>query len=334
MSSKRSFNASRRRFIETIGLMGLVSACTSKAPHASPVKAPALAGPKVFLDMDQAALDAAYTQSVWAPNSREVLARYKSGSEAFLRETSPPIRMTYGSSDIESLDIYVPPSPRGKIHIFIHGGAWSGGTAAEYAFVAEMLLSEGVHVVIPDFSRVQDFNGDLIPIADQIRRAISYTYQNAARFGGDPDQIFVSGHSSGGHLAATALTTNWDSYGVPRNIIKGALLCSGMYDMKPVRLSARSKYINFTDTMEDSLSPQRHLQMISTTMVVVYGTNESPEFQRQARDFSAAAKKSGLDVQLLVAKDYNHFEVLETLARRDGVLGKAALKQMELTSGE
>ena len=70
----------------------------------------------------------------------------------------------------------------------------------------------------------------------------------------------MSGHSSGGHLAGVALITDWQKdFGVPADVIKGALLCSGMYDLKPVRLSARSSYVKFTDEMEHALSTQRHL---------------------------------------------------------------------------
>jgi arylformamidase len=281
--------------------------------------------------MNQAELDAAYTQSVWAPNIREVMARYKSRSEAFLA-TVKPQRLQYGTVEVEGMDVYSPTKngTLNKIHIFIHGGAWSGGTAAEYAFIAEPFLNAGACVVIPDFNKVQDLDGNLIPMADQVRRAIAFVYQNAIQFGGDPSQIYLSGHSSGGHLAAVALTTYWSSYGGPQDIIKGALICSGMYDLKPVRLSARSKYIMFTDVMEDTLSPQRHLEWFTTPTLVACGTKESPEFQRQSRDFVAASRRAKKSVNLIEAKGCNHFEILETLATREGVLGKAVVKLMGL----
>jgi arylformamidase len=63
---------------------------------------------------------------------------------------------------------------------------------------------------------------------------------------------------------------------------------------------------------------------------VGYGTYETPEFQRQARDFAAALKAAGKLVQLLVGEGYNHFEILETLASPYGLLGRAALAQMRL----
>jgi arylformamidase len=112
--------------------------------------------------------------------------------------------------------------------------------------------------------------------------------------------------------------------------VKGALLCSGMYDLKPVRLSARGSYVKFTDEVEHALSTQRHLDKLTAPLIVAYGTLETPEFQRQTRDFAAAAKAAGKPVALLVADGYNHFEIIETLANPLGLLGRAALEQMKL----
>jgi arylformamidase len=103
-----------------------------------------------------------------------------------------------------------------------------------------------------------------------------------------------------------------------------------MYDLKPVRMSKRSKYVKFTDEMEQELSAMRHLDRLHVPLVLTYGTYETPEFQRQSRDFAAAVKAAGKPVELLVGEGYNHFEMLETLANPYGLLGRAVLKQMRL----
>ncbi len=105
---------------------------------------------------------------------------------------------------------------------------------------------------------------------------------------------------------------------------------SGMFDMRPVRLSKRSSYISFTDAMEDAMSAERHLDRIDAPMVLTIGTNETPEFQRQSRDFAAKLKAAGKTVQLIVAPDFNHFEMCETLGNPYGPNGRAALELMEL----
>ena len=80
-----------------------------------------------------------------------------------------------------------------------------------------------------------------------------------------------------------------------------------------------------------SLSTQRHLDKLNTPVILAYGTLETPEFQRQTRDFAAAVQAAGKPVQLLVADGYNHFEIIETIANPHGLLGRAALEQMKLT---
>jgi arylformamidase len=110
------------------------------------------------------------------------------------------------------------------------------------------------------------------------------------------------------------------------------MLGSGMYDLKPVRLSKRSKYVKFTDEMEEALSAQRHIDKLNTPLILAHGTCETPEFQRQTRDFYAAVKAAGKPVELLVGEGYNHFEMLETLANPYGLLGRAVLAQMRLSA--
>jgi arylformamidase len=85
--------------------------------------------------------------------------------------------------------------------------------------------------------------------------------------------------------------------------------------------------------MEDALSPQRHLDRLRVPLILAYGTNETPEFQRQSRDFAAAVEAAGKPVQLLVGENYNHFEMRETLANPLGLAGRAALEQMKLSFG-
>ncbi len=115
--------------------------------------------------------------------------------------------------------------------------------------------------------------------------------------------------------------------------MKGGLCCSGLFDLKPVRLSARSSYVKFTDEIEQALSSQRHLDRLNAPVTVACGTLETPEFQRQSRDFAAAVRAAGKPVQLLVGEGYNHFEIPETLANPHGLLGRAVLAQMNLSQG-
>jgi arylformamidase len=294
-------------------------------------QAPRVKGPAVWLDMDQAELDASYDQIKYAPNLAQIVKRYATNSEAVRARLGAPRRYAYGPTPIEALDVYATKRANAPINIFIHGGAWRVGLAKDFGYPAELFVHGGAHYVVPDFINVTEANGSLMPMAEQVRRAVAWVYRNAQSFGGDADRIYVSGHSSGAHLAGVVLVTDWrKDFNLPVDTVKGGLCCSGLFDLKPVRLSARSSYVKFTGEIEQALSSQRHLDRLNAPVIVAYGTLETPEFQRQSREFAAAVKAAGKPVQLLVGEDYNHFEIPETLANPYGLLGRAVLAQMNL----
>jgi arylformamidase len=322
----------RRDLLRALASGALIAsggAAIAQQPAQTP---PRVKGPIVWLDMDQAELDAAYDQSVYAPNLRQIVTRYATNSEAVRARLGAPRRYAYGPTPIEGLDVYVTKRPNAPINIFIHGGAWRGGLAKDFGYAAELFVNAGAHYVVPDFINVMEAGGSLMPMAEQGRRAVAWVRRNARSFGGDPERIYVSGHSSGGHLTGVILTTDWrKNFDLPTDTVKGGLCCSGLFDLKPVRLSARSSYVKFTDEMEQTLSSQRHLDKLNAPVIVAYGTLETPEFQRQSRDFAAAVKAADKPVRLLIADGYNHFEIPETLANPYGLLGRAVLEQMKLS---
>jgi arylformamidase len=287
-------------------------------------------GPPVWLDMDQQALDDAYDQEKYAPNRAQIVERRIANSERTRAILGPPLNFAYGPSEIEKLDVFCTSQPHAPVNIFVHGGAWRRNRAADYAVQAELFVRAGAHHVILDFTTVDESGGSLFPMAEQVRRAIAWVYRKAGSFGGDPDRIYLTGHSSGAQFGGCMVTTDWRKEGLPADLIKGALLCSGMYDLTPVRLSKRSLYVNFTDEMVQALSAQRHLDKLATPLVLLYGTYETPEFQRQTRDFFSAVQAAGKPVKLIVGEGYNHFELLETLASPYGLAGRAVLEQMHL----
>jgi arylformamidase len=292
-----------------------------------------LKGPLVWLDMDQKELDDAYDQTVYAPNQPLLAARRKVASESVIKRFGPPERVAYGLSAIEKLNIYKTQKPNAPVNVYIHGGAWRNGAAKDFAFLAESFVNAGANCVILDFIQVQDAAGSLTPMIQQVRSALAWVYKNGTSFGGDPNRIYVTGHSSGAHLAGCTLVTDWQKdFAVPANIIKGGLMVSGMYDLKPVRLSKRSQYVNFTDEIEQALSSQRHLDKLNAPITVAYGTQETPEFQRQSRDFAAAVKAAGKPVEIIAGEGFNHFEMQETLGNPYGIAGRAALKLMNLSA--
>jgi len=288
-------------------------------------------GPLVWMDMDQIELDAAYDQRFYAPMGDQIQKRVASISNAVRARLGEPLRLSYGPSELEKLDIYRARKPNAPIFLFVHGGSWRGGSARNNAYPAEMFINAGANFIAIDFIDIKQAGGDLRAMAAQVRSAVAWVYKNAASFGADANRLYVGGRSSGAHLTAVALVTDWErDYGVSADIVKGGICSSGMYDLKPVRLSKRSSFIRFTDEIEETMSPQRHLDRLRAPIVVTCGTNETPEFQRQARDFAAAVKAAGMSVELIEAPNYNHYEMGESFGNPYGPSGRAALALMKL----
>jgi arylformamidase len=158
-------------------------------------------GPPVFLGYDQAALDAASDQAAYAPNREQLVKRRIRDSELARHRVGEPERLAYGPAEIERLDVYRTGRDAAPVFIFIHRGAWRSGRSKDFASPAEMFLAAGAHYIVPDFAWVQDVGGSLEVLADQVCRAIAWVHDNALHLGGDLNQLYVGGQSSGGHLA-------------------------------------------------------------------------------------------------------------------------------------
>ena len=276
-----------------IAAAALANVARAQTPDPTPCQlgpSPHQKGPLVWMDMDQIELDAAYDQRFYAPMGDQIQKRVASISNAV-----------------------------------------RGGSARNNAYPAEMFVNAGANFIAIDFIDINQAGGDLRLVAAQVRNAIAWAYKNAASFGADTNRLYIGGRSSGAHLTAVALVTDWErDYGVPTDIVKGGICSSGMYDLKAVRLSKRNSFVRFTDEMEQAMSPQRQLDRLRAPVVVTYGTNETPEFQRQARDFAAAIKAAGKSVETIEAPNYNHYEMGESFGNPYGPSGRAALALMQL----
>ena len=259
---------------------------------------------KLFRDYDQKALDDQYEQRVWAANAERVIRGFGEKSDAVRKRLGEPRVERYGPSAPETLDIY----GRGaKAFVFVHGGAWKRQSSREQAFLAEPIIAAGAAYVALNFALLPTVT--LPEMVGQVCRGIGWVHDNVS-----PDLV-LCGHSSGAHLAACALTRI--------SFIKKALLVSGLYDLYPVRLSARNEYVRLDEKLEHEYSPIRHAGRIRCPVTVGWAEKESAEFYRQSQEF---AERLGAPV--LIGRGLNHFEILETMADPASPLGRAALNML------
>lgn len=276
-------------------------------------------------------LESAYDQSLKAPNMAEVLVRCAQHSAVAWQALGAPRRIPYGPKSAQGLDWFAPPnsgshSEGAPLIFLIHGGAWRSGEARDYALGATAWLAHGAHLVVPDFSSVLACDGDLGAMLEDLKLAFALVQDMAPAMGVDVQSIHVCGHSSGAHLGAClAVATANPSTGA-RHPMASLLCCSGLYDLEPVKHSARSAYLALSDEAVHDLSPIRHLQAFTMPVHLMCGTFELPEFMRQTHEFAQSLAMSAACVRLSWIEGLNHFEVLESLAQPNGRMHQAVLE--------
>ena len=259
---------------------------------------------KVFRDYTQGELDRQYEQRSFAPNADEVIRRYGAASDAARARFGEPQTLAYGASEAEALDVYG--GRRDRMVAFVHGGAWTRMGRRPSAFAAGTFLGAAATYVALGFGLLPSIT--LTEMVGQVCRALEFLRE---RF--SPKRFVLIGHSSGAHLSACALTKV--------SFVDAGLLVSGVYDLLPVRRSARNAYVRLDEKLEEEHSPIRHASRIACPVTVACGANEGPEFFRQSKELAER-----MSVPLMVGEGLNHFEMIETLANRDSALGRKALE--------
>lgn len=282
---------------------------------------------KVWLDYTQEALDRAYDQTAWVSNRAEYVARYAAESAKARARLELRPGVAYGPGEDETLDIFPASVPGAPVHVHVHGGRWSVFTKEDMSFIAPAFVAAGAACVVLDFSRIP--NVRIPAMVEQVKRAIAWVSANAASFGSDPERIHISGHSSGAHLAGVALLTDWEKeFSLPRDTVKNGLLVSGMYDLRPVVLSARSSYVKLSPGEVDALSAILRPEALAAPVTLAFGDKETPEFQRQPGAFASVLGAAGKSAQLIELPGANHFDTLQQFGDPGSRLSRAALALM------
>ena len=292
-----------------------------------------MAAPKVFLGYTQQELDDAFEQLLWAPNF-EALSAQRKARCAELREQMKHFEMRYGGGPEETLEILPTTKAKAPILLFIHGGRWRPQPANDFIFFADTVVAAGAHFVAARFSTLDPPKSPtrMPDMIAELRRAVLWLFENAASFGADPERLHIIGHSSGAHLAGVLLTTDWPSLGAPDTVLKSGACVSGMYELRPVLLSARSAYVKLSAAEEDALSSIRHLDRVRCPILVAYGEKESPEFRRQGREFAAALRARQFASDELVLPSCNHFEGIRLMMDPRSVLTQRVFTQLGLAA--
>jgi arylformamidase len=273
--------------------------------------------------MDQETLDREYDTRGAFPD-HDVWGVLRTERSARARATlACHLDVRYGTTDRQAVDIF-PAGPNSPVEVYIHGGAWKLKTKDDVSFIAEPLVPEGVTFVALDHDPAT--TATLDTIVDQIRSAVAWVFRNISAYGGDPGRIHISGHSSGGHLAAMALATPWpEAFGLPHDVIKAACLTSGLFDLEPLRLGSRNEYLSLDPAAVKRLSPIHHIPRTAVPLLLAVGGRETAEFKRQTDAYRAAWERAGHQAAFVEMPDDHHYSLAVRPGQPDNPLFQAVL---------
>ena len=285
----------------------------------------------IFLHYTKAELDRNFDQRGWIKDAETILARDVERSRRTREKLTFIPNLRYGEHPDEVLDFFPSARKDAPIQVFVHGGAWKNFTKDNYSFPAEGFGPAGFSTAILNFSKLP--NVRLPTMIDQVRRGVPWIYKNAERLGSNPERLYMSAHSSGAHLAANTLLSDWSALDCPADTVKAAACVSGPYDLEPVMLSARSSYVLLDKAEVAALSVTRHTDRIPCPVVVAYTDGDTDEFQRQSREFATALERSGRLAGYRRFSGFNHFELMGQFGEPGGELVQFILNHLQETEG-
>jgi arylformamidase len=165
-------------------------------------------------------------------------------------------------------------------------------------------------------------------IVREVREAVAWSYRNIARYGGEPTKLYIGGHSAGGHLTAMALAHKWERDGLPANIIKGAVITSGVHDLEMVMHVSINEEIQMTPEIARSSSPLVHPPVVRCPILVGVGGAEPKGWQQMSEDYYRFCRDHGADAEYLVVPGANHYTMPQHLADSESPLTSAIFRMI------
>lgn len=225
--------------------------------------------------------------------------------------------INYADGPRQRLDILTPKDP-GKVAtrpvvIFLYGGGWTAGERKDYHFAGAALVKLGYVAVIPDYRLSPQVKFPVF--MTDTARALAWVHANIYRYGGDPQKIFVMGHSAGAHMAALLALDPAYLRGVdlPDNAIKGVIGLAGPYAMVPSQVDSVREVFAGTDD-EETTRPVHFANPKAPPMLLLYGLDDDTVGRQNAPQLADILRRAGRDVTVTEYPNVGHTGLLLALS--------------------
>jgi len=216
--------------------------------------------------------------------------------------------LAYGDSPGQVLDFFPAPKSGAPLHVFIHGGYWQALSQRESAMMAPLLHESGqafatLNYTLAPFARLDQ-------MITECRDALLWLMSRSEALGFDPEQVTLSGHSAGAHLAAMVMATASNELAQARLRVRNVILISGIYDLEPISLTAVNDPLTLSKVEIHDLSPCLNLPTPGPRYRVTVAERDTSEFIRQSRDYAELLRKAGHSVSFDLQAGKHHFDIV------------------------
>jgi len=226
------------------------------------------------------------------------------------------------------LDVFEPKGlTNAPVLIFIHGGAWISGDKNLYGYLGRTFASQGFVTVIINYRLTPEVMhpGHIQDVA----RAFAWVYRNIAQYGGNAKEIFVIGHSAGGHLAALlALDERYlAAEGLATDLIKGTIPISGVYDLNAIP-GLDSVFTSDPAKRRDA-SPVAHVDGQQPPFLILYAQFDYPTADFQAAELFNLLQQEKSEAKLLKIPLKDHITIITSIGQIGDVTTEAIIEFMQ-----
>jgi acetyl esterase/lipase len=246
------------------------------------------------------------------------------------KELRTELDVPYGKDPKQRMDLYFPvqKASSAPVLLFLHGGGFREGDRRQYGYVAEPFAKQGIITVVASYRLTPKFAHPAQP--DDAKAAVGWIHRNIAKYGGNPNAIYISGHSAGAILTADlGVDLSWlDGLKIPRSAVRGIVSISGPYDLAGWK--ELSEYIP-TPQAEASASALRHVNAPAPVAIVAYGSEEA-RFMETSSQLAKAIEAKGAKASVLVLEGKDHAGTVWELSNPNSPLTQAMLAMIKPAS--
>ncbi len=276
----------------------------------------------VYKNYNQEQLNDQYNTRLQVPDYAGYFDRWEKLSRQTAEQNTVLKNIPFGAHPDERLDIFPSKIQQSKTLVFIHGGYWHLLDKKMFRFLAADFLEYNITTVLINYPLAPRASID--DIVASCRKALRWLHDNVIRFSGDPAELYLMGHSAGGHLASMLLVEEEAKF------VRAMISLSGLFRLEPLMLSYLNDSIGMDHETAVKNSPVFLNPASDCPLLLVTGTDESYEFKSQSEELYHSWKSKCSDIEVLKVPQKNHYSILDTVIEKDSDLRSAIFRLMNI----